>query len=88
MAEQPTDPRPFGFTVKRAVDIDTDQPIDGSWQVHLPHQCGTWDIAGEGDFWSGVPHAEAVADLERFIAEAQAALEALRAEQPYGDPNA
>jgi hypothetical protein len=60
---------------------DPDDPLrDGEgWQVHLPHQCDAWKIAG-GDY-DGVPHAAAVAALERFIAEAQVALAALRAER-------
>lgn len=37
--------------------------------MYLPHQCDAWRIAGE-DF-SGVTHAEALAELGRFIAEAQ-----------------
>lgn len=74
----------FGFTVqhpKLGSSWDTDDPIrDGEgWQVYLPHQCSSWDIAGDG--YEGVPHAEAVAELERFIAEAQVALAALRAER-------
>lgn len=74
----------FGFTVQRpklGSPWDLDDPLrDGEgWQVYLPHQCSTWDIAG--DDYDGVPHAEAVALLERFIAEAQVALAALRAER-------
>lgn len=74
----------FEFKVKRG-------KVDGGrWSVFLPHQCETWDIAGEGDPddpYAGdscVPHAEAVAELEKFIAEAQEALEALKAEREYG----
>lgn len=80
---------PFGFTVQRPKlgspwDPD-DPPHDGEgWQVFLPHKCDAWDIAG--DDYEGVPHAEAVARLERFIAEAQVALAALRAEREIEEP--
>ncbi len=56
-----------------------------NWAVCLPHQCQTWDIAGEGDYPSGVPHAEALAELDAFIADAQRAREALATRQAYGD---
>lgn len=73
----------FGFTVRR-------RPVRGfksrpyremgaGWWVYLPHSCEEWDIAGGR--YSGVPHEEAVARLERFIAEAQVALAALRDER-------
>ena len=80
----------FGFSVKRGFRFDPADkksvPHPGMWAVFLPHQCESWDIAGEGDEHNplcvvGVPHAEAVAALEQFIAEAQAALEALKAER-------
>jgi hypothetical protein len=48
----------------------------GGWTVRLPHQCDSWDIAGD-DGWYGVEHAEAVARLTQFIAEARSALDAL-----------
>jgi hypothetical protein len=41
------------------------------WYVDLPHQCDEWDIA-YGD------EVEAVAQMETFVAEAQAALARLR----------
>jgi hypothetical protein len=70
-------PTVFGFRV----EIDQ----EGGWAVSLPHQCDRWDIAGESDpfFVGGVPHAEAVAELRQFVAEANAALTALYAEQTY-----
>lgn len=80
----------FDFSVKRGFRFDPDAkkavPHPGMWAVFLPHQCESWDIAGEGDEYNhlcvvGVPHAEAVAALELFIAEAQQALEALKAER-------
>jgi len=46
------------------------------WTVSLPHQCDEWEIVPY-DF-----HAPAVAALEKFIAEAQQALEALRGMRP------
>lgn len=73
----------FGFSVKRENRRFQAAARDGSWCVFLPHQCDAWDIAGETDgaHMDGVPHAEAVAALELFIAEAQQALEALKAER-------
>lgn len=77
----------FDFKVKRGSRWDPEAkrsvPNPGSWAVFLPHQCDAWDIAGETDgaHMDGVPHAEAVAALELFIAEAQQALEALKAER-------
>ena len=75
---EPTPPtvRPFGFTVKRATRTGSG-PDD--WCVFLPHQCEDWDITGDGEHYAaGPPHAEAVADLAAFIAEAQNALDALK----------
>jgi hypothetical protein len=65
-------------------------PIDPPhWTVELEDQDGrSWPIAFnlEGEFFSsrGLPHAEAVAKLERFIAEAQQALKALRNGEEFG----
>jgi hypothetical protein len=68
----------FDFTVMR--------DENGGWCVFLPHQCDKWDIAGEvdGSHADGVGHAEAVAALEKFIAEAQEALASLKSEQEMG----
>lgn len=46
------------------------------WSVYLPHRCDDWDIVDTGGY------AEPVAALEKFIAEAQQALEALRGMRP------
>ena len=73
-----TDRRPFGFTVIRELADRISPPAtDDEWRVYLPHQCSSWDIAGTG-YGEPEPHAAAVAELEQFIVEAQAALEALR----------
>lgn len=69
----------FGFAVRQVKPgwWFKEEPMpEDAWMVKLPHQCDSWDIAG-GDGYP-VPHEEAVAAMERFIAEAQAALEALR----------
>lgn len=63
---------------------DADDWSPAGWRVYLPHQCDTWDIAGE--FAEPVPVEVAVAELERFILEAQEALAALRRGENYGDP--
>lgn len=62
----------FGFEIKRP-NGDRDY-----WKVSLPHQCDDWSIAG-GYSTDLTSHADVVAGLERFIAEARAALVALRA---------
>lgn len=60
----------FGFTVERE--------NGGFWNVHLPHKCGEWVISGED-----VNRDEAIAELERFITEAQEALAALKRGEEY-----
>ena len=47
------------------------------WSVSLPHQCDEWDIDADAS-----DYADSVAALEKFIAEAQQALEALRGMRP------
>jgi hypothetical protein len=85
----------YGFTVRRhrELDYDDDGPVDvykvvpGQWCVYLPHQCSSWDIAGESGSYqtvSGESHESAVASLEAFIAQAQTALAALREEREQG----
>jgi hypothetical protein len=81
--------RPFGFTVeviRKRYDPaigDWCQLDPPEWRVYLPHQCQTWDVAGDDSDY-GDPQEVAVAELERFIAEAQQALVALRAGQEVG----
>jgi hypothetical protein len=53
-----------------------------NWAVYLPHQCDDWNVT---DY--GAPQGQAVAELERFIAEAQQALAALREGREFGAPN-
>ncbi len=66
----------FGFKVRHiAEDGDTFEPVD-QWEVKLPHQCDSWLIAGV-KYGPGLPHDEAVAEVRRFIAEAESALAAL-----------
>lgn len=82
---------PFGFMVNRShTDAQREKTWDelqaeepAGWAVYLPHQCSSWNIAA-GDYDGGVPHADAVAELERFIAEAQRALAALRRGESFG----
>jgi hypothetical protein len=76
---------PFGFTVERAGAYDFDRKewavIPGQWLVRLPHHCCPLDLAHpDGD----AAHADAVAALERFVAEAQQALAALKDEREFG----
>lgn len=76
----------FGFTVEHSRDFndDGDRVVADTttWRVYLPHQCDDWDIAG-GRWEGGESRADAVAELEAFIAEAQQALEALKGEQEF-----
>jgi hypothetical protein len=73
--QAPTEWGTMGY-VQHALDPPT-------WKVCLPHQCDEWDIVG--GYNEGLPQAEAAAELERFIAEAHQALEALRAGQEFGE---
>jgi hypothetical protein len=58
-------------------------PFVDEWRVYLPHQCDEWDIAGE-DYGDRATYEEAEAALSRFVAEAQEALEKLRAMRSAG----
>lgn len=76
----------FGFSVRRTEHYDRtagamvkDEPP--AWVVYLPHQCSSWCVVGDHAYAAtddGVEHGEAVVTMERFVAEAQAALDALR----------
>jgi hypothetical protein len=54
------------------------------WWVYLPHQCEEWTIAGSYSYDYAPVQEEAIAELERFIAEAQQALAALRKAEQFG----
>lgn len=71
--------QPFGFKVKTPGSSEMPgYTYTWGWEVRLPHQCSTWDIVG-GEAWVETSdHAVAIAEFERFIAEAQQALTALR----------
>lgn len=66
---------PFGFEIVKPYTVTRK---DGStyrhdeWIVQLPHHCDEWVITEIAD------HAEAVAGLERFIAEATTTLAVLK----------
>ncbi len=80
MSEQGTEP--FGFTVRhRKPAPKLNYP--GGWTVALPHQCDAWDIHPGG--YEPSPHADALAALDRFIAEAQQARQALAEQREFGD---
>lgn len=85
----------YGFTVRRHRELDCDDPgpedvykvVPGQWCVYLPHQCSSWDIAGEAGTYQtndGESHEAAVAALEAFITQAQEALVALKDEREHG----
>lgn len=63
--------------VRRPGDDPPVQQGEG-WAVSLPHQCDSWDIAGVDTYSSMYTREEAAAEMEKFIAEAQVALEVLR----------
>jgi hypothetical protein len=63
-------------------DFTVRQNGAGEWLVFLPHQSDAWDIAGNEGYGDGVSHAEAVAALEKHIADAQVALRELRSAEP------
>jgi hypothetical protein len=73
---------PFGLSVRACRNgswaIKSPGELNGAWSVFLPHKCDDWDIAYR------VGPEEAVAALEAFVAEAQAALVALKAHQEFG----
>lgn len=72
---------PFGFMVRQSPANDRDDQT--GWAVSLPHQCDRWDIAGE-EYHPEPDHAKAVAEMQRFVAEAFAALAALVDRQNFG----
>lgn len=59
--------------------IGRDWVLVRSYTVRLPHQCDYWEITKSTD------REQAIADMETFIAEAQAALRKLK---DAGDPGA
>ena len=63
---------PFGFTIHRS-----EYGEHPDWELSLPHQCGAWRIVDDGH---PLPtnRTETIAALERFIDEAQWALDVLR----------
>jgi hypothetical protein len=71
------DDRPDGL-FGSAVDPERPTPpkID-KWRVYLPSDLLDLDAAGE-NYGTGQPHADAVASLENFIAQAQEALRNLQ----------
>ncbi|MEY9876611.1 hypothetical protein ABH931_006121 [Streptacidiphilus sp. MAP12-33] len=78
--------REFGFAVEHYESMcEGDAPT--GWKVSLPHQCDRWRIDKEFSTSDPSPQADALAELDRFIAEAQAARAALAAGQPFGDPD-
>lgn len=74
----------FGFTVEHYEAQDEDET--SGWSVYLPHQCSQWDI-DQGDYWHRSTQADALARLDLFIAEAQAAREALARGEQWGAPS-
>ena len=68
----------FRVTRHEEWDDDTFDLVETDlWDVYLPHQCDSWDIA------DGATREQAIAALQAFIAQAQVALAAL--EDATGD---
>lgn len=76
---------PYGFTVGHGWDDPDDAAANDLWRVTLPHQCDAWEITKGERYGEPVPHAQALADLRAFIAEAQEALRRLMAREVCGD---
>lgn len=55
-------------------EFSVGQDLDG-FTVSMPHQCDEWHVTA---YYESVPRADAIAAMERFIAEATAALDVLR----------
>lgn len=75
---------PFGFRVEFE-EGDDYLPLSpervgdqAKFKVSLDHQCDRWRIDNDSWYLDGSFKDEAVEELERFIKEAQAALDALR----------
>lgn len=65
----------FGFRAGLATEWDTDGGemfLRSSYVVELPHQCDAWEIT------RCLFRSEAIEEMEKFIAEANAALDKLR----------
>lgn len=70
----------YGFQVRRTLPFGD---YAAGWSVELPHRCGPWEIAwGTGDDAT----ADALAQLDEFIAQAQRAREALAAGHENAEP--
>ena len=72
----------FGFTVEYVNEDWNEDSIPG-WQVYLPHQCDNWRIDEDSAYEKPTDHTTALARLDAFIAEAQAAREALARSEQY-----
>jgi hypothetical protein len=72
-----TKSEPFGFEIDwpHTTTYSWGDHVEKYWRVKLPHQCGGWEIT-----WKATKE-EAIAEMEQFIAEAQAALADLRAKE-------
>lgn len=69
----------FGFRATK------DRHGQTGWHVRLPHQCSSWDIAG--DEFDRIDHQQAIGNLESFLAEGAQALAALKAGKEFpGEP--
>lgn len=71
--------RDYSFTVYHHTP-DARYPHEDyeDWRVSLPHQCSEWVITGDSWELEPITHAQAVEEMEAFVAQAQAALEKLR----------
>jgi len=66
-------PKSLGGEYKFEVGVESGSPYrEPAYTVQLPHSCGEWVVTAEAD------KAKAIAEMELFIVEAQAALEKLR----------
>lgn len=74
--------KPFGFEVEY-IDEPWDEDSTPGWKVSLPHQHDAWRIDAADIYADQTSQEHALAALDAFIAEAQAARDALAAGHEY-----
>lgn len=75
--------KPFGFTIEYINEPWLGDDNKPGFQVSLPHQCNSWRIDAPDDYANPSRQEHALARLDAFIAEAQAARDALAAGHEY-----
>ncbi|MCX5209752.1 hypothetical protein OG689_10700 [Kitasatospora sp. NBC_00240] len=73
----------FGFTVEYVDEPWLDEDNKPGWKVSLPNQCDGWRIDADDEYSDPSTQQTALYALDKFIAEAQRAREALAAGREY-----